>query len=265
MNKETFLASGLLEQYALGITSEDENKVVEGYLQNFPEVRQEYTNMRKALDQYAQRYATQPPEVLRSKVMGAIDDQSMQDQDYNEPIPGKGSRRLTSQSYSRYLSYGALLIMAVSLFFLNQNRNQLERTLNEKTEALAKCQESNSVLQESSGLFAFIQHQATHTVLLNSTGNVPRVRALAYWNPAEEKAMINASQLPAPPQGKQYQVWADVHGEMVSVGLLALKEHSERLTRIQFVPEATSLNITIEPLGGSEKPNVSSLLVNGKI
>ena len=54
MDKERFLESGLLEQYVLGLTSEEETREVERYAQAFPEIRAEIDLLRKAVRQYAE-------------------------------------------------------------------------------------------------------------------------------------------------------------------------------------------------------------------
>ena len=133
MNKDQFLASGLLEQYALGITSEEESALVERYLNTFPEVRAEYTSMRKALDQYAKQYAIQPPRTLRNRVMDAVNQQDYRSRDNNEPVPGSGSGRLSQAGWSRYLVYAAIVLMGVGLFFLDRKADGLQQELSNQT------------------------------------------------------------------------------------------------------------------------------------
>ena len=53
MDKQTFLASGLLEQYVLGITDPEETQEVERHLNLYPELHQEVAAMREAIKQYA--------------------------------------------------------------------------------------------------------------------------------------------------------------------------------------------------------------------
>ena len=38
MNKEEFLTSGLIEQYVLGLTSPEEDRIVERFAEEYPEI-----------------------------------------------------------------------------------------------------------------------------------------------------------------------------------------------------------------------------------
>lgn len=264
MNKEQFLASGLLEQYALGITSPEEGKVVEQYLEAFPDIREEYTAMRKALDQYASQYASQPPAALRDRIMSAVDDEAVQSLNTNDPVPGPGSSRLQQSGWTRYLSYLAIIALGAGLFFIDRKNNSLEQELLTAREQLGDCREENSSLKESSNLYAFLTHSATEQIRLNGIAET-KASALAYWNAQEGKAMFNPVQLPTLTADQQYQIWADVEGEMISVGLLEQDFVAGQLASIDYLPNATSLNVTVEPAGGSDHPTVENLLVNGKI
>ena len=65
MDKERFLQSGLLEQYVLGLTSEEENEEVERYARAFPEIQSEIDILQIAVMQYAEEQigASKAPEM----------------------------------------------------------------------------------------------------------------------------------------------------------------------------------------------------------
>jgi hypothetical protein len=50
---------------------------------------------------------------------------------------------------------------------------------------------------------------------------------------------------------------------MIPLGLI--QPNDGDMHPIQYVPQAASLNITIEPLGGSKHPTVSKLMASGVI
>ena len=69
--------------------------------------------------------------------------------------------------------------------------------------------------------------------------------------------------LPALTDDEDYQLWADIDGEMVSVGILKAPKNGPR--ELNFLKNAESLNITIEPKGGSNHPNVARLVSTEKV
>ena len=255
MNKDQFLGSGLLEQYALGITSEEESALVEQYLNTFPEVRAEYTSMRKALDQYAKQYAIQPPEVLRNRVIEAVDHQHARSQDNNEPVPSGSNGRFSQSGWSRFLVSTAILLMGAGLFLLDRKADGLQQELSNQTVLLDACQEEKENLESSNTLFAFLKHGQTQQVSIEGTPLSPEMRLIAYWNESTSKAYLNPVN----------QIWADVDGKMISVGLLNPELPLDQLATISFIEKAESLNLTLEPEGGSEEPTVSLLMANGII
>ena len=44
-----------------------------------------------------------------------------------------------------------------------------------------------------------------------------------------------------------------------------LETNKKELLKIPYIPNAESLNITLEPKGGSKTPDVSQLYANGKM
>ena len=65
--------------------------------------------------------------------------------------------------------------------------------------------------------------------------------------------------MPKLKENETYQMWADVDGEMISMGLVPT---DQELVALAYIDDAESLNITIEPEGGNDHPTVSRLISN---
>ena len=61
--------------------------------------------------------------------------------------------------------------------------------------------------------------------------------------------MIDVVSLPELPEEQCYQIWAELQGRMVSLGILS--EADRQLRAIPYTENALALNITIEPKGGN--------------
>ena len=112
-------------------------------------------------------------------------------------------------------------------------------------------------------VYAVLKHPQTKTITLQGSSLAPEATAVAYWNESTKAGYVNLLNLPSPPAGKQYQIWADIDHKMVSMGLLSAENGT--FQAIDFGENATSLNITLEPEGGSKTPNVDLLYVNGPV
>lgn len=238
MDKEQFIKSGLLEQYVLGLTTAEEDDLVNEYLDKFPELTAEIDNLHQALLTYAA----------------------------NQDIPSPNS---TKQSHTSSLKkkpfLSSLLLLPVLLLigllfwvYQRDQHHQMEVLQLEAEYATleAHCQRIQDSHNSDQTIIV-----SSRAILLNPTQQTQTHFAIAYWNPERSGCWIDASQLPVLENGLQYQVWADVDGEMISIGLIPPKANT--LITLDFIDSAESLNITIEEIGGADHPNVSLLTVNG--
>ena len=105
--------------------------------------------------------------------------------------------------------------------------------------------------------YAFINHTGTLPFILEGTGNSPNSQVIVYWNEDLQKSMLRVLDLPAIKADQTYQLWADVEGQMLSLGTFDAGEAITDGVEMGYLAEAESLNITIEPEGGSEHPTAS--------
>ncbi len=235
MDKERFLTSGLLEQYVLGLTNAEDTAIVERYIKNFPDIRSKAESLKKEVDAYA---AQQLPDFSAAV-----------------KIPVKSPARIPAWA----IGIAASLLIACAFFANGWNKANNRILANEQ--ALAGCQTAYKTCLETADMLAFLEHEDTRPVYLNGTDQLPKAKALVYWNHTAKSAYFNPLRLPQAPIGQQYQIWADVEGVMINMGLIEPK--ATHLQALRYIPEAQSLNITLEPIGGSEHPTVSRLCLNG--
>lgn len=259
MNKENFLRSGLLEQYALGLTDAEDSEKVEQFLEFFPELRNDLSAMQKAIEQYAEAHAVPPPPDLKSKVLSKIDDSETSDKTNPDSLPTASRFRFSLGSTAVFL---ALALLCASLWIQNRRFKQDVKIFQQalQAERLA-CDEKLKEVSERT--FAFVSESETKTIVLGGTNIAPEAQAIVYWNEREKAACLNILKLPGLPNDKQYQIWADVKGEMIDMGLI--EDAGESIQMVNFIADAESFNITLEPKGGSEHPTVELLQANGKV
>ena len=254
MNKERFLNTGLLEQYVLGLTSEEENLTVEKHLDAFPELREQITSMHDALENYARQYAVPTPGDLKVKIMEELEGID------NVGLSSSTPANPPSIAWSNFLPYAAMILLTIGYLYQSSRFQRSQREVRSQQAALIACEGEKKTMQQAEQIYAFISDTHTQPVILKGTAVSPDAMALVYWNEEEQNAYFYPSQLPKPPADKQYQIWADVEGKMISIGLLDYQ--TDNLQQISYIADAESLNITLEPKGGSEHPTVAELYVN---
>ncbi len=87
MDSKTYIASGVIEDYCLGILNDKENKDVEQYAQLHPDVKQEIDVYMQVLEQYAMDNAIDPGEEMRTKTFMLIENLALEQEADLQHLP----------------------------------------------------------------------------------------------------------------------------------------------------------------------------------
>ena len=254
MNRDVdkFLESSLLEDYILGTATAEESRMVEDYIATSEEVRKVYVELQENIEWMARKTSVKAPEGLKDRIMSEID-----------TAPLTVHRNPSFRMPAIAASILALVCSVLAFNYWSQNR-ELANKFAEQDERINNLLIMN---QELSGQIAILDQQKkfindpdTERFVLNGNKKADGFVTLAYWNTSREKAYVKVEQLPELETGKCLQMWADVDGKMISVGILP--DQTDSWVELNYLANAESLNITIEPLGGSEHPTVSDLVAN---
>jgi hypothetical protein len=242
-----FLESDLLEKYLLGATTREETSRVERYIVMYPEVRKQYEELQENLEIYAKMHALPSPEGLKSKILQRIRKQD------------RGRRKI--RSYAIAASIAAFIFAGSSYFFWNQNQNlQDENTMvNNRIQNLEA--DMRQQLEDVRNQFIVLNNPQTRKYYVNGNEKARDLKAVAYVNPVKKLSYINVRNLPNLPEDQCYQMWAEVNGEMVNLGIIKQIENKDKLLALPYGENAISY-ITIEPDGGNASPTVQNIVAN---
>ena len=90
----------------------------------------------------------------------------------------------------------------------------------------------------------------------------PEATSIVYWNKEDGTVYVNANNLPAPEQGKQYQLWALKGGQPVNAGMIDM---NGKIQFMENISSADAFAVTLEPAGGSPSPTLELLYVIGNV
>ncbi|MBR9920913.1 MAG: anti-sigma factor [Bacteroidetes bacterium] len=250
------MESGLLEQYVLRIATPEEEAIVEEFASNHPDIAAQVKELQTALELYAKEQSVPPPNSLKGQIMSEIT---------------KFNQKSTSGSRGFNFSHGILLAICLGLglaAFVAFRSQKMLKNENANLHAAYNLLEENCLEQQDqakaiAAQLEMLRAPETRHIDLSGTPNAPEAQVRVYWNQASEKGMLQVQNLPIPPKGKTYQIWADVEGEMIDAGIF--DGTNSELQPIAFISNAESLNITLEPEGGSKHPTVALLQANGLV
>ncbi|MBU2994991.1 anti-sigma factor [Cellulophaga baltica] len=242
-----FLDTDLLEKYLLGTTTELEKHKVERYIAMYPEVRKTYNELQDNLEEFAKIYALKTPEGLKEKITNTVKAQS------------KTKRKFIN--YAIAASVVTFISITASYFFYNENQNlQEENTVVTNQIKLLEA-DMKQRLEDVRNQFIVLNNPQTKKYNVRGNKRGKDLKAVAYVNPVKKLSYINLQNMPHLEEGECLQMWAEVNGEMINLGILRDSGDKDNLLALPYAKNAVGY-ITIEPKGGNETPTVDNIVAN---
>ncbi|WP_303687096.1 anti-sigma factor [Nonlabens dokdonensis] len=250
---QDFLNSGLLEQYVIGATESYQSEEVESFIKKHAEIKFAYQKLQEELHVVSKLYQKEPPENLKSEIIKSIKtDHSA------EVIQGNS----TSFNWLNLAAVFIGLIGIAGFLYVNNQNTTLERQLSiikgEQSQLLKEVSFATKEMSSLEDEIAYLKSAETDKYILKGNQKAQTLLATAYYNKSTDRGEVEINNLPDLDKDHDYQLWADVDGEMIS--LAVLKEGSKKILDPTIMANASSLNITIEPAGGNDHATVENLV-----
>jgi hypothetical protein len=233
MTKEEFLDSGLLEEYVMGLLSEEDSVKVGDYIAANPSIEKLYKEQEKTIMKMAVTHGITPPSRAKDSIMEALNSPT-------RSIPNKGFSSL-------FLSAILPLVLAgITIYSIIQWRNVTQELNIQKSNFAtlsSECDEARKKAELKNSLFAFNQNPDTEISILNGNDRAPSFDLLARHNKLTSQLSIEIINPIVLSNNKILCLWGDKDGEMILISKLDEKVENQL---IAFDPEMESLNITIE-------------------
>ncbi|MCB4798861.1 anti-sigma factor [Neotamlana laminarinivorans] len=242
----TFLNSGLLDKYLIGNTTSEETIMVESYIARYPEVQNAYNLLQHNLEVVAKSNAVEAPKGILNNILDELDD---------KPVV-KLKPQKNTKSWFKFgvaASITAIAFAATSYIFYNQNLKLSEENqvvVDELFDLRSDIDKNNLMLDNVMRQLLKLNNPETEKYIIKGNERAKDLKTVAYINPKEKTSMIDVVSLPQLPEEQCYQIWAELQGKMVSLGIL--NEADRKLKEVPYLEDALALSITIEPKGGNQ-------------
>lgn len=220
-----------------------ESREVEALAAQYPAIQSELTRTQDALNNYALLHSEIPRPELKQEILKKV-----QANPNNVISTGTIFRR-------NWISIAALLVAAIATIFAvtcYQHSVGLEQQLN-------NVLSENEILKRTStkavAQLDFINNPNTQSVQLGEAATV-------YWNTSRQATLLAIRNLPAPPPGKQYQLWS-IQGTQAPKSAGLIDYDPVRLQEMMPVSVADIFAISLEDEGGSAQP--TQVVIMGKV
>ena len=246
MEINEIISSGLLESYAMGLCTEEENLQVQQWIKKYPEVASELASIERSLEDYASAHALPASSNVKKNLFEQLGlDQS----------DATVAKTISIGSRWKWLAAASIILLlassAINLVLYNQYK-KTDDALASTTEALHNSLSQNKQMENDGKI---ISDPNSIPVSLKGLETMPDAVAKIFWLQNSGDVFIDATSLPDAPEGKQYQFWAIVGGVPVNGGLiLKTNKGSFHLQRMKSFGKAEAFAISLEKEGGSPTP-----------
>ncbi len=272
MNVSEYIASGILESYALGAVSEQEHREVDCLCAIYPDVKEELDRLTKSLEAYALLHSEEPPAELKQQLLAQLDFTTERLTFGTEsdmairPLNSLAGSGLTYKfSWLVAASVGLVMLIFSGYLFtqLSQSRQTADALNANNIELNDAVHQFRNQQERDQQVIALLTTPGTRTIRVVGNDKAPTGNLVVYWNKTINKVAVSVSSLPELPTDKQYQLWALVNGKPVDAGIFERDPGVQPLRRVVALADAFA--VTIEQRGGSPTPTLSTLLAVGNV
>jgi len=253
MDINSYILSGNIEMYVMGLCSPQEKAEMELLRRQYPELNKALLQFEIALENNLLKNATEPGAKTDEITLQSL-------QSLVKPVIDINTNRtkVIQISWLKPVAAAAILLFAASSIF-----NYMLYKKNKEQELALSETKKITTLPETD--YAILKNPAITPVAMYGVTPHNICRCTMFWDKNTGKAYIMIHHLVPSTAQRKYQLWAMVNDKPVSVGMI----HDEirgRFIEIQNIPTgATAFSVTLENAAGSAAPTVEQTYLYGKI
>lgn len=254
MNSNEFITSGIIEAYVMGLCTPQEKAEVESMRMQYADVNNAILQFENELEKQFTGNAAATTPALDDKILTTLHNLNTA-----PVIPLQAP--VKKINWYKPVAAAALLLLGASAVF---NYILFNKTIQQQQELAAAAQQPvNKTLPAAD--FAVLTNKTITPVAMYGVGLHAICRCTMFWDKRTGRAYIMIHHLMPAPQGKKYQLWANVNGKPISVGLID-DTIRDRFIEVPNIPEgAAGFSVTLENEGGSAMPTENETYLVGSI
>ena len=277
MNISEYIASGILENYVIGIVSDQEKQEVECLSGIYPEIKNELSKLQSSIESMAELYSLNPPENLKSNILSAIEDVEQLPADAgpsDSKVINLNDKRVEPNKsvlvwkLTAAASVLVIVMFGVALFYSNRTLNlvaddnsKLESSLNKERayykDRLIGLQQEKAFGEE---LVKLVNDPATMKLKMMGTEGHEDMEAIVYCDTSTNQVYMSSHNFPAPPKNMGYQLWAIVDGEPIDMGMLDMNMSADSIQKMSSADNVAAFAVTLEQADGSPVPTMDQMI-----
>jgi anti-sigma-K factor RskA len=252
MNIKEYISSGIIELYVLGLCSPEEEQEIKQLSVQYPELHAAILQYEIDMEEKMLQQGVLPPAAADEAILHRLES-------LNVPVVSMDKKVTPVKKMNglRAIAASVAILLGISAYF---NYTLFQK--NKKQQALIATAEGSPLPASD---YAVITNPSITPVAMYGVGTHSICRCTMFWDKNTGKAYIMIHHLPKSSSSRDYQLWAEVNGKMVSVGIIN-DEIRGRFIEVPQVPYGSvAFKVTLENAGGASNPTLSETYLEGKI
>ena len=252
MDISSYISSGIIELYVMGMCSPEEEKELELLRHQHPALNDAIIRYETELEDNMQKNSTLPSADVDQRILQSFN--SLQ-----APVININKNKSSNNiRWFKPVAAAAILLLLISSYF---NYNLYKKT-KEQQKIIASGGGSPTLPLSDYTVFT---NPSITPVAMYGVGTHAICRCTMFWDKKTGKMYIMIHHLPKSSTAKDYQLWAEVDGKPVNVGIIN-DEIRGRFIEMPNVPAGSiAFTVTLENAGGNTQPTVEETYLSGKI
>ena len=252
MDISSYISSGIIELYVMGMCSPEEEKELELLRHQHPALNDAIIRYETELEDNMQKNSTLPSADVDQRILQSFD--SLQ-----APVININKNKSSNNIWwFKPVAAAAILLLLISSYF---NYNLYKKT-KEQQKMIASGGGSPTLPLSD---YTVLTNPSITPVAMYGVGAHAICRCTMFWDKKTGKMYIMIHHLPKSSAAKDYQLWAEVDGKPVNIGIIN-DEIRGRFIEMPNVPAGSiAFTVTLENAGGNTQPTVGETYLSGKI
>lgn len=257
MNIQEYISSGEVEACILGVATEAEQLHFMQMKKNYTEVAQYANEFELSLEK---KYLENAPLTPNANLFASIQKELSPE----APVISIKKANTTNTEWKKYTVAASIALLLGSTIFNFMLLNKV-KGLQTQVNDLANNKTTAPQDNKNTAQFAFLQSPNVTPVAMYGVGTHNICKCSIFWDKAKNVALFVTHHLFQPGENNDYQLWAMVDNKPVSVGIVKLPLDKAPILIENIPVGATQFKLTLEKKGGSVKPTLEQLYLDGKI
>lgn len=257
MSDKDYISSGIIEQYVLGLCTPEEEAELEQLRKVDAAFNEAIINFEIQFELEMMRHTSMPGAATDSKILEQIDSL--------KPIPvvpiSINQEKTIKYKWLRPVAAAAILLLGTSVVF-----NYILYSKNKKQQQELAARNNNNVpVTLPAADYNILKDPTITPVAMYGVGYHAICRCTMFWDKKSGKVYIMIHHLPKSSSEQNYQLWVNVDGKPVSVGIINDVIRDRFIEMSNMPAGTTSFIVTLEKAGGTTVPTEDEIYLKGTI